>query len=338
MLRFILRRVAQSLFVVIGVVVLTFVIVRLVPGDPAVSYAGPRATPEQLQAVREKLGLDQSALVQLWKYLSDLVRGDLGTSILTRQPVAHDLTQAVPASIELIGFALLIAVPVGIAVGRYAAVHQGRTADVLMRIMTVLAVSFPSFWLALILQSTFASSLGWFPIAGEYTSSLDSTSPLQLWTNITIVDAAITGNGPVFLSTLQHLVLPGIVVAAYPMGAIAQLTRASLVDEMSLDHIRTVRALGFTNRQVVRGFATRPILPPVLTLIALVAAYSIVNAFIVESIFNWPGVGRYAASAIRSLDTPAIAGVTLVIAIIYIVLNLGVDIAQGYVDPRVRTQ
>jgi peptide/nickel transport system permease protein len=270
--------------------------------------------------------------------VSDLVQGDLGTSIHTRQPVASDLSQAVPASLELVGFAMLIAVPVGLAIGRYAAAHHGRTADVLMRIMTVLAVSFPSFWLALILQSTLASSLGWFPIAGEYTSSLDTTSPLHLWTNITIVDAAITGNGPVFVSTLQHLVLPALVVAAYPIGAIAQLTRASLVDELSQDHIRTVRALGFTNRQVVRTFATRPVLPPVLTLIALVFAYSIVNAFIVESIFNWPGVGRYAADAIRSLDTPAIAGVTLVIAIIYIVLNLAVDIAQGYVDPRVRTR
>jgi peptide/nickel transport system permease protein len=338
MLRFALRRVAQSLLVIAGVILLTFVIVRLVPGDPAVAYAGSRATPEQLAAAREKLGLNESLPAQLWKYITDLFQGDLGMSIHTRQPVTTDLGQAVPASIELVGFAMLIAIPVGIAIGRYAAAHQGRAADVLMRIMTVLAVSFPSFWLALLLQSTFASALGWFPIAGEYDSGLDATSPLHLWTNITIVDAAITGNGPILFSTFWHLVLPGIVVAAYPIGAIAQLTRASLVDELTQDHIRTVRALGFTTRQATRVFATRPVLPPILTLIALVFAYSIVNAFVVESIFNWPGVGRYAADSIKSLDTPAIAGVTLVVAIIYVLLNLVVDIVQGYVDPRVRTR
>ncbi len=181
MTRFVLYRVAQSLFVVVGVVLLTFVIVRLVPGDPAVAYAGSRATPGQLSAAREKLGLDGSVFTQLQHYLSDLLHGDLGMSIHTRQPVAADLSRYVPASIELVLFAMLIAVPVGLAIGRFAARHHGKAADIVMRIMTILAVSFPAFWLGLILQTTFASSLGWFPIAGEYTSSLDSTSPLHVW-------------------------------------------------------------------------------------------------------------------------------------------------------------
>lgn len=336
MTRFVLYRVAQSLFVVVGVVLLTFVIVRLVPGDPAVAYAGSRATPGQLAEAREKLGLDGSVFTQLLHYLSDLLSGDLGVSIHTRQAVVADLTRFVPASIELVLFAMLIAVPVGLAIGRFAARHRGKAADIVMRIMTVLAVSFPAFWLGLILQTTFASTLGWFPIAGEYTSSLDATSPLNVWTNITIVDAVITGNGPVFLSTLQHLVLPGLVVAAYPIGAIAQLTRAGLTDELGQDHIRTVRAFGFSSREVIGRFAMRPILSPILTLIALVFAYSLVNAFIVESIFNWPGVGRYTTLAIQSLDTPAIAGVTLVLAIIYVLINLVVDVAQAFIDPRVR--
>jgi peptide/nickel transport system permease protein len=338
MTRFVLYRVAQSLFVIVGVVLLTFVIVRLVPGDPAVAYSGSRATPEQLAAAREKLGLDSSVFIQFQNYVADLLRGDLGMSIHTRQPVAADLARFVPASIELVLFALLIAVPVGLAIGRFAARHHGKPADVLMRIMTVLAVSFPAFWLGLILQTTFASSLGWFPIAGEYTSSLDTTSPLSVWTNITIVDAAITGNWPIFVSTFQHLVLPGIVVAAYPIGAIAQLTRAGLTDELDQDHIRTVRSLGFSPREVVGRFAMRPVLSPILTLIALIFAYSLVNAFIVEQIFNWPGVGRYTTDSIQSLDTPAIAGVTLVIAIIYVLLNLAVDVAQGFIDPRVRVR
>ncbi|TFB56374.1 ABC transporter permease [Cryobacterium tagatosivorans] len=338
MTRFVLYRVAQSLFVVVGVVLLTFVIVRLVPGDPAVGYAGSRATPGQLAAAREKLGLDGSVFTQLQHYIADLLNGDLGVSIHTRQTVVADLTHFVPASIELVLFAMVIAVPVGFAIGRFAARHHGKAADIVMRIMTVLAVSFPAFWLGLILQTTFASTLGWFPIAGEYTSSLDGTSPLHVWTNLTLVDAAITGNGPVFLSTLQHLVLPGLVVAAYPVGAIAQLTRAGLTEELGQDHIRTVRALGFSSREVIGRFAMRPVLSPILTLIALVFAYSLVNAFIVESIFNWPGVGRYTTEAIQSLDTPAIAGVTLVVAIIYVLINLVVDIAQAFIDPRVRVQ
>jgi len=338
MTRFVLFRVAQSLFVVVGVVLLTFVIVRLVPGDPAVAYAGNRATPEQLEAARQKLGLNGSVLTQFQSYLSGLFTGDLGTSIHTRQPVLDDLSRFVPASIELVLFAMIIAVPVGLFIGRFAARHHGKASDIVMRIMTVLAVSFPSFWLALILQTTLASALGWFPIAGEYTSSLDTTSPLHVWTNITIVDAAITGNWPVFVSTFQHLVLPGLVLAVYPIGVIAQQARAGLTDELGQDHVRTVRALGFSPREVVGRFAMRPVLSPILTLIALIFAYSLVNAFIVEAIFNWPGIGRYTAQAIQSLDTPAIAGVTLVIAIIYLLVNLVVDVAQAFIDPRVRVQ
>lgn len=338
MARFIGYRVAQALLVIAGVVLLTFVIVRLVPGDPAIAYAGSRATPEQLAAAREKLGLDAGLFTQVQRYLIDLLSGDLGTSIHTRQPVLSDLLQFVPASLELVIFAMLIAAPVGLAVGQFAARHRGKLADILMRIASVLAVSFPAFWLGLILQTTFASTLGWFPIAGEYTSSLNQTSPLTVWTNITIIDAAITGNWPIFVSTAQHLVLPGLVLAAYPAGAIAQLTRAGLTDELGQDYTRTARALGFSPREVVGKFAMRPVLSPILTLIALIFAYSLVNAFIVESIFNWPGIGRYTTDSIQSLDTPAIAGVTLVVATIYVVINLVVDIAQAFIDPRVRVQ
>lgn len=338
MKRFLLFRTAQSLFVVVGVILLTFAIVRLVPGDPAVAYAGNRATPEQLEAARQKLGLDGSVFTQFTNYISGLFVGDLGTSIHTRQPVIEDLARFVPASIELVLFAMIIAVPIGLFIGRFAARHQGKTADTVMRIFTVLAVSFPSFWLALLLQTTLATSLGWFPIAGEYTNALDDTSPLHMWTGITIADALITGNWPIFWSTLHHLVLPGLVLAVYPIGVIAQQARAGLSDELGQDHIRAVRALGFSPREVVSKFALRPVLSPILTLIALIFAYSLVNAFIVEAIFNWPGIGRYTAQAIQSLDTPAIAGVTLVIAIIYLLVNLAVDIAQAFIDPRVRVK
>ncbi|MEV0615203.1 ABC transporter permease [Nonomuraea sp. NPDC050404] len=336
--RYLARRLGQALLVVAGVVVLTFAIMRLVPGDPAVAFAGPRATPEQLAAARARFGLDDPLPVQLWNYVRDLVTGDWGISLRTRQPVRDDLYLAFPASLELVGAALVIAVAAGIPLGVLAARHKTKFPDFGVRLGGMLAVSVPVFWLALALQTIFASNLGWFPVAGEYDSALDTTSPLTLWTNITIVDALITGNWPIFTSTLRHLVLPALVVAAYPTGVIAQMTRAALIEESGQDHARMERALGFGETSILTKFALRPALNPVLSLIALVFAYAIVNGFLVEAVFNWPGLGRYAAESIRSLDTPAIAGVTLLVALVYVLANLVVDLLQGVVDPRTRSR
>ncbi|MEQ4717806.1 ABC transporter permease [Nonomuraea sp. B19D2] len=338
MLRYLTRRLGQALLVVAGVVVLTFAVMRLVPGDPAVAFAGPKATPEELAAARKQFGLDDPIPVQLLNYVRDLFSGDWGISLHTRQPVRDDLYLAFPASLELVGTALLISVVVGIPVGVLAARYKTKFPDIGVRFGSMLAVSVPVFWLALVLQTVFASNLGWFPIAGEYDSKLDTTSPLTLWTNITIVDALITGNWPIFTSTLQHLVLPALVVAAYPTGVIAQMTRAALIEEAGQDHAKLERALGFGETSILTRFALRPALNPVLSLIALVFAYAIVNGFLVEAVFNWPGLGRYAADSIRSLDTPAIAGVTLLVALVYVLANLVVDILQGFVDPRTRAR
>jgi peptide/nickel transport system permease protein len=338
MLRYLTRRLGQAVLVVAGVVILTFVIMRLVPGDPAVAYAGPRASPAELAAARARFGLDDSLPVQLWNYVRDLLGGDWGVSLHTRQPVRDDLLQAFPASLELVGAALVVAIVVGIPLGIAAARYKGKFPDLSVRVSSMLAVSVPVFWLALALQTLFASGLGWFPVAGEYDANLDRTSPLHVYTNITAVDALFTGNWPILLSTLAHLVLPALVIAAYPAGVIAQMTRAALIEESSRDHARLERALGFGETAVLTRFALRPALNPVLSLIALVFAYSIVNGFLVEAVFNWPGLGRYAADSIRSLDTPSIAGVTLLVAILYVVANLAVDLVQGVIDPRVRSR
>lgn len=338
MLRYLARRLGQALLVVAGVVVLTFAVMRLVPGDPAVAFAGPKATPEQLAEARARFGLDDPLPAQLLTYVRDLMTGDWGVSLRTRQPVRDDLYLAFPASLELVGTALLIAVVLGIPLGVLAARYKTKFPDFGVRFGSMLAVSVPVFWLALALQTIFASNLGWFPIAGEYDSALDTTSPLTLWTNITVVDALITGNWPIFTSTLEHLVLPALVVAAYPTGVIAQMTRAALIEESGQDHARLERALGFGETSILTRFALRPALGPVLSLVALVFAYAIVNGFLVEAVFNWPGLGRYAAESIRSLDTPAIAGVTLLVALVYVLANLVVDILQGFVDPRARTR
>ncbi|WP_433497844.1 ABC transporter permease [Sphaerimonospora sp. CA-214678] len=338
MSRYLIRRLGQAALVVAGVVTLTFVIMRLVPGDPAVAYAGPRASPDELAAARRRFGLDDPLPVQLWNYVRDLIAGDWGTSLHTKQPVRDDLFLAFPASFELVAAALIIAVAAGIPLGIAAARYRGRLPDLSVRLSSMLAVSVPVFWMALALQTIFGSGLGWFPIAGEYDTSLDQTSPLRVYTNITAVDALFTGNWPILTSTLHHLVLPALVLAAYPAGVIAQMTRAALIEESARDHARMERALGFGETAVLTRFALRPALNPVLSLIALVFAYSIVNGFLVEAVFNWPGLGRYAADSIRTLDTPAIAGVTLLVAALYVVANLAVDLLQGVIDPRARAR
>ncbi|TKR27224.1 ABC transporter permease [Cellulomonas hominis] len=339
MARHLVRRLAQSAVVVLGVVVVSFLVARAVPGDAAVSATGARASAAELAAARERLGLDQPLPVQLFRYLGDLVRGDLGTSLHTRQPVASDLGSALPASLELVGAAMLLAVLLGIPLGVLAARFRGGRAggvDVSVRVGSVLAVSAPVFLLALVLQLVFATRLGWFPTAGEYDRSLDTTSPLSVWTDITVVDALITGNGAMLGSVLHHLALPALALAAYPTGVIAQMTRAALLEEAAQDHARMERALGFGRLAVLVRFSLRAASAPVLQLVALVFAYALVNSFLVESIFNWPGLGSYTATAISSVDTPAIAGVTLTVALVYVVLNLAVDLAQTALDPRVR--
>ncbi|MGH3387460.1 MAG: ABC transporter permease [Actinomadura sp.] len=335
MARYLLRRLGQALLVVAGVVVITFVVMRVVPGDPAVAYAGPRASRAELAEVRARLGLDRPLPLQLGGYVSDLLRGDWGTSLHTRRPVLRDLARAFPASLELVGAALLLAVALGLPLGVAAARFQRRPADLGIRLSSMLAASVPVFWLALVLQNVFATGLGWFPVAGEYDSALDYTSPLRVHTGITVVDAALTGNGPVLVSALWHLVLPAAVVAAYPVAVVTQLTRAGLIEEAAQDHARLERALGFSERAVLTRFALRPVLAPVLSLLALVFAFSLVNTFLVEAVFNWPGLGRYAADAIHSLDTPAIAGVTILVAVGYVLANLVVDLLQTVIDPRV---
>lgn len=336
MARYLVRRLGQAVLVVFGVVALTFVVVRVVPGDPAVSVVGPRASREQLAEAHRSLGLGDPLPVQLWNYVRGLLHGDLGASLHTHQPVAHDLRQAFPASLELVATAILLAVVVGVPLGVVAARFRRTAVDAGILVQSMLVVSVPVFWSALVLQNLFATTLGWFPVAGEYSSSLDTTSPLRAHTHVTLVDALVTGNWPIFSSTLAHLVLPALVIAAYPVGVVAQLTRAALIEEVTRPHARMERALGFGEWAVLVRFGLRPALNPVLSLLGLVFAYSIVNGFLVESVFDWPGLGRYAATAIRSLDVPAVAGVTLLVALLYVLVNLAVDLLQSIVDPRVR--
>jgi peptide/nickel transport system permease protein len=336
MIHYVTRRVALALVVVTGVVILTFVIADVVPGDPAASWAGPHASAAQLARARQFLGLDQPLIVRIGKYFGGIVTGNWGISIHTHRPVLSDIGIAAPATLELVIAALILAVLVGVPLGLVCARWPGRWADQAIRVGSVLGVSMPVFWLALILQLVFAQRLRLLPVAGQYDPNLIFTHPLVTRTQLPVVDALISGNWPMLGSTLAHLILPALVVAAYPTGVIARMTRAQVLDTVGEAHVQMVRALGFPERSVFGSFAMKLAWNPVAAVLALVFAYSLVNTFLVESVFDWPGLGSYAAAAVSTLDTPAIVGVTLFIAIVYVAANLVVDLVQAALDPRIR--
>lgn len=336
MTRFVAHRAALGLLVVVGVVILTFVIARVIPGDPATSWVGPHASAQQIAQARHLLGLDRPLLVQIEKYFRGIVSGDWGVSIHTKQPVLSDLATRAPASLELVGAGVILALLAGIPLGLLSARWVGRLPDVLVRLVSVVGVSMPVFWLALILQLLFFQKLHLLPVSGQYDPNLATTHPLRAHTHMAVVDALVEGNWPMFRSALSHLVLPAIVVASYPLGVIARMVRASVLETLGDDHIRMVRALGFPERSIFARFALRPALNPVISVTALVFAYSLVNTFLVEAIFDWNGLGSYAADSIQALDTPSVIGVTLFIALVYVGANLVVDLLQAFVDPRIR--
>ena len=336
MRRFLVRRLPQTLFVALGVGLVAFIITRQLPGDAAATWAGPRATREQLEIVRQQLGLDRPLPEQVVGYLVDLVRGDWGTSIHTRQPVLSDVMTRLVASLELVVAAILIAIVVGIPLGVVAARWQGRAPDWFSGCFSAILVSLPIFWFGLLLQLVFATQLDWLPVAGRYDRAFRDVVASSSITGLVSVDAVLTLNGPLFLSSLSHLLLPALVVAAYPIGLIARLTRAGLLETLGEEHVRMARAIGFPERTIIWRFALRPSMGPVMAALALVFGYSLGNTFLVENLFDWPGLGSYVADSITTLDAPAIAGATVVVALAYLAANLVVDLLRPVLDPRLR--
>jgi len=333
---FVARRIALAVVVVVGVTVVTFVVVHVVPGDPAATWAGPHASASQIARARTYLGLDRPLVVQLISYLGGIAAGNWGISIHTHRSVLSDLMTAAPASLELVVAALVLAIVVGVPIGLISARKPGRPADQLIRAGSIVGISMPIFWMALILQLVFSQRLNWLPAAGEYSPNLLFTHPLAKRTGFPVIDSLLSGNLPMLGSTLTHLILPAIVVAAYPAGLIARMVRAQVLEVIGDTHILNARALGFGERQIFGRFAMKLAWTPVAAAIALVFGYSLVNTFLVEAIFDWPGLGSYAAASISNLDTPAILGVTLFVAVAYVVANLVVDVVQAAIDPRIR--
>ena len=335
MTRYALRRVGLSIIVVSGVMVLTFLISHVIPADPAVNWAGPHASASQIARARVILGLNRPIWSQILHYFSGILSGNWGISIRTHRSVLSDLMQAVPASLELVGAAIVIAVVVGIPLGLVSARYAVKFPDHVVRLFAVIGVSMPAFWLALILQLVFSRDLHWFPTAGEYNPVLAYAHPIPHITGIPLIDGLLRWDWPLVTSSFQHLVLPACVVASYPVGVVTRMVRAKVLEASEETHSQMIRSLGFTERALLGRFALRLAWSPVVQVLALVFAYSLANTFLVEAVFDWPGLGNYAAQSIETLDVPAIAGVTLFVAIVYVILNLLVDLAQALFDPRV---
>lgn len=333
--RYVGRRLLHSVGVVFAVLVIVFFLSRVVPADPAILWAGSLPTAEQVAIAREYLRLDEPLHVQFLTYLWQLLHLDLGTSIRTKQPVAQEIARLLPATLELVGFAFLLAFALGVPLGVLSAVKRRTTTDHVSRVTAILGVSLPSFWLAMILQLVFASWVGLFPVFGRVATSVRLVSPLQSLTGFFLVDSVLTGNLPFFASSLHHLVLPALALAAYPLGLIVRMVRTMMIEVLGENYIRTAKAFGLPRGYVLYVYALKNAIAPSLVILGLSFAYSLVGAFLVEIIFSWPGIGTFAFLAILAFDYPAILGVTLVVALSYILINLLVDLAQSVLDPRV---
>lgn len=333
MSRYVLTRIASVGLVLLGVSVLTFFIAHVVPADPVLVALGEHAREEQIQAYRRAYGLDRPVGVQYLIYIGRLLRGDLGISIRTRRPVADDLREFLPATVELGGTAWVIALLLGIPAGVLSAVYKDRVFDHLSRIGALMGASMPVFWLGLLLLGTFYYGLRWLPGPGRLDAS---AIPPPARTGLLLVDATLAGDRAAFSSALQHLVLPALTLGLFSTAVIARMTRSAMLEVLYQDYIRTARAKGLAHARVVVRHALRNALVPTLTVVGLSFGNLLSGAVLTETIFAWPGLGRYATTSAISLDFPAVMGVALVTAVIYTTINLIIDLLYARLDPRVR--
>ncbi|MDR7550669.1 MAG: ABC transporter permease [Armatimonadota bacterium] len=335
--RFVGRRALVTVPVLCLITLIGFVLTYLIPADPLAMVLSERAmaNPEIVRAYRERWGLDAPPAVRYVRYVTNLVRGDLGISIATQQPVAEDLKTFVPATVELTLAAMAVAVAVGLPLGVIAAVFRDRWPDHAARVGSLIGVSMPVFWLGLLTLSAFYYRLQVAPGPGRLDPQI---VPPPVITGLMVLDALLARDWAVVASALHHLVLPSLVLGAYVMGVITRVTRSSVLEVLAQDFIRTARAKGLAERLVVGRHALRNALIPTITVVGLAFGNLMAGAVMTETIFAWPGIGRYAVDAASKLDFPAIMGVTLFVALVYVLLSVLVDLAYAWMDPRIRLE
>ncbi|MFM2482130.1 ABC transporter permease [Celerinatantimonas sp. YJH-8] len=323
------------ILVMFGVCLITFIISHLIPGDPARLLAGDRASAEMVAHIRHQLGLDLPLYQQFIHYLNELVHGDLGTSIRTGQPVLTDLKTFFPATLELAFSALLIAIFIGVPLGVISAVYRNRLLDHLVRLLSVVGISTPAFWLGLGAIVLFYGNLGWFPGGGRLESWL--TPPAHV-TGMYTVDALLSGDWEVLIDALHHLLMPALTLAFVHLGIVARQIRSAMLEQLSEDYIRTARANGLPGWRIVLGHALPNALIPSITILGLALGDLLYGAVLTETVFAWPGMGAYVIQSIQALDFPAVMGFAVVVSFAYVIVNLVVDLLYLWVDPRMRKE
>ena len=332
----ILRRFVTVIPTLIGVVIVTFLLTRVLPGDPAVYFAGPAATPQSIADIRKSLGLDKPLPEQFLHYVDDLAHGNLGNSLATGRPVATEIVSRLPASAELTLFGLIIAIVIAIPLGILAAVKQGSWIDHTCRIVATAGVSLPVFFTGLLLVYVFYFRLGWAP-APLGRLDVFFSEPPQV-TGFYLIDSLIAGDFQVFRAAFTQLILPGATLAIFSLAPITRMTRAAMLEVLASDYVRTARASGLSSYTVIVTYAFRNAMLPVITTLGMVFSFLLGANVLVEKVFAWPGIGSFAVEALIASDFAPVQGFVLTMAVLYVALNLLIDILYGVVDPRVRLE
>ncbi len=332
MRQYAIRRALTVVPVLIGVSILVFGFIHLIPGDPAQTMLGERATPEKVAAVKKQLGLDRPIYEQYLIYLGRVLRGDLGVSIVRGDPVTRDLLRRFPATVELATSAIFLAIALGVPIGIISAVWRNSLMDSVSRVWALTGVSMPIFWLGVMLAWFFGVQLRWLPTGFR----LDSATVFEPWTNFVILDAVVQRNWEVAGDALRHLVLPAVALATIPLAVIARMTRASMLEVLSREYIRTAEAKGLPQTAVILRHALRNALLPVMTVVGLQIGRLLAGAILTETIFSWPGIGLWVYEAIESRDYAIVQGASLFIAVIFVTVNLVTDLLYAVADPRIK--
>ncbi len=332
LVRLIVRRIIFLVFVLFGLSLLTFGLSHIIPGDPARLMAGPRAGQSTVDKIREQYGLNDPLPQQYATYVRNLARGDLGTSFTTRRPVVEDLKRYLPATIELGAVAFVMSTLIGIPLGVISSVRRDKLPDHIARFVSISGLAMPVFWLAIMAQFIFFGRLGWLPDGARIPIGME---PPPAVTRMYTIDSLLAGDWEMFRTTLIHLIMPATVLAYGSLAVITRMVRSGMLEVLNQDYIRTARAKGISPRGVIFGHAVKNAMLPTVTSLGLQIGLLLSGAFLVEIVFSWPGIGRYAVEAIQRLDYNATMATTLVIALVFVLMNLVVDILYLFLDPRI---
>ncbi len=335
MLRYLLARLVTFLPTFIGVTLISFAFIRVLPGDPIIVMAGERGmSQERYDALQAELGFDRPILTQYWDYLLGVMQGDLGNSFVTKRPVWDEFFALFPATLELSICAMILAIALGLPAGVIAAVNRGKFFDRTLMSAALVGYSMPIFWWALLLIIVFSGNLGWTPVSGR----IDLLYFFDDVTGFMLIDSLLSGQEGAFRSAVRHLILPAIVLGTIPLAVIARQTRSAMLEVLSEDYIRTARAKGLSPGRINGLHALRNALIPVITVIGLSVGTLLAGAILTETIFSWPGIGKWMVDSISRRDYPVVQGGLMMIALIVMLVNLTVDVLYGLINPKVRKQ